>query len=76
MYYKKLFRRSFLVLRKFVIHLIQEINEYKYPYQKRYNNTQAINIIEAEVEATKERDEILLFIKNSQRGIMKGYIQN
>ena len=24
----------------------------------------------------KERDEILLFIKNSQRGIMKGYIQN
>ena len=30
----------------------------------------------SEVEATKERDEILLFIKNSQRGIMKGYIQN
>ena len=39
-------------------------------------NTQAINIIEAEVEATTARDEILLFIKNSQRGIMKGYVQN
>ena len=51
-------------------------NIYRTLYQKRYNNTQAINIIEAEVEATKERDEILLFIKNSQRGIMKGYIQN
>ena len=51
-------------------------NIYRILYQKRYNNTQAINIIEAEVEATKERDEILLFIKNSQRGIMKGYIQN
>jgi UDP-N-acetylglucosamine acyltransferase len=51
-------------------------NIYRILYQKKYNNTQAINIIEAEVEATKERDEILLFIKNSQRGIMKGYIQN
>ena len=61
------------------INLINVKNSKEYSrilYQKRYNNTQAINIIEAEVEATKERDEILLFIKNSQRGIMKGYIQN
>ena len=29
--------------------------------------------IEAEMAATSERDEILLFIRNSQRGIMKGY---
>ena len=50
-------------------------NIYRILYQKRYNNTQAIKIIEAEVD-TKEQDEILLFIKNSQRGIMKGYIQN
>ena len=35
-------------------------NIYRILYQKKYNNTQAINIIEAEVEATKERDEILL----------------
>ena len=56
---------------------IREIqNIYRILYQKKFNNTQAINIIEAEVEATKDRDEILMFIKNSQRGIMKGYIQN
>ena len=51
-------------------------NIYRILFQKKYNNSQAINIIEAEVEATKDRDEILMFIKNSQRGIMKGYIQN
>ena len=51
-------------------------NIYRILFQKKLNNTQAINIIEAEVEATKDRDEILLFIRNSRRGIMKGYIQN
>ena len=56
---------------------IREIqNIYRILYQKKFNNTQAIDIIEAELEATTARDEILLFIKNSQRGIMKGYIQN
>ena len=38
MYYKKLFRIPFLFLRRLIIHIKQEINEYKYPYQKRYNN--------------------------------------
>jgi len=51
-------------------------NIYRILFQKKHNNTQAISIIEAEVEATKERDEILSFIQNSQRGIMKGYFQN
>ena len=56
---------------------IREIqNIYRILYQKKFNNTQAVNIIEAEVEATSDRDEILVFIKDSQRGIMKGYIQN
>ena len=56
---------------------IREIqNIYRILYQKKFNNTQATNIIEAEVEATSDRDEILVFIKDSQRGIMKGYIQN
>ena len=32
-----------------------------------------MSIIEAEMEATPERDEILDFIRNSSRGIMKGY---
>ncbi|MBP9794351.1 MAG: acyl-[acyl-carrier-protein]--UDP-N-acetylglucosamine O-acyltransferase, partial [Flavobacterium sp.] len=35
--------------------------------------SQAMAIIEAEMEATPERDEILDFIRNSSRGIMKGY---
>ena len=37
------------------------------------NNSQAVQIIEAEMAATTERDEILQFIRDSQRGIMKGY---
>jgi UDP-N-acetylglucosamine acyltransferase len=53
---------------------IKEIQDiYRILYQKNYNTTQAIEIIEAEMEATPERDEIMLFIRNSQRGIMKGY---
>ena len=62
--------------RGFETEKIREIqNIYRILYQKNYNNTQACSIIEAEMEASKERDEILLFIKNSQRGIMKGYFQ-
>jgi UDP-N-acetylglucosamine acyltransferase len=56
---------------------IREIhNIYRILYQKNYNNSQALSIIEAEMEATSERDEILQFIKDSQRGIMKGYFSN
>ncbi|WP_127845035.1 acyl-ACP--UDP-N-acetylglucosamine O-acyltransferase [Psychroflexus aestuariivivens] len=56
---------------------IREIqNIYRILYQRNYNNTQALSIIEAEMEATPERDEILQFIKDSQRGIMKGYFSN
>ena len=35
-----------------------------------------MEIIQAELNATPERDEIIQFIENSQRGIMKGYFQN
>jgi len=53
---------------------IREVqNIYRILYQKNYNNSQAAQIIEAEMEATPERDEILQFIRDSQRGIMKGY---
>ncbi|MCH7785242.1 MAG: acyl-ACP--UDP-N-acetylglucosamine O-acyltransferase [Bacteroidetes bacterium] len=56
---------------------ISEIqNIYRILYQNNHNNTQASRIIEAEMEATPERDEILQFIKNSKRGIMKGYFSN
>lgn len=60
--------------RGFTTEKIREIqNIFRILYQKNYNTTQALEIIEAEMEATKERDNIILFIKNSQRGIMKGY---
>ncbi|WP_459209299.1 acyl-ACP--UDP-N-acetylglucosamine O-acyltransferase [Aquimarina rhabdastrellae] len=63
--------------RGFSTEKIREIqNIYRILYQKNYNNTQAVAIIEAEMEATPERDEVLEFIKNSQRGIMKGYFSN
>jgi UDP-N-acetylglucosamine acyltransferase len=53
---------------------IREIqNVYRILFQKNYNYTQAIDIIAAEMEATPERDEIIQFIKDSHRGIMKGY---
>ena len=54
-----------------VINKIQEI--YRIIFLKNYNVSQAIEIIEASVEATPERDEILSFISNSNNGIMKGY---
>ncbi len=63
--------------RGFEVEKIREIQDiYRILYQKNYNNTQAAAIIEAEMEASSERDEILQFIKNSQRGIMKGYFTN
>ena len=47
-------------------------NIYRILFQKSYNVSQAIEIIETDFEATQERDEILTFIRNSQTGIMKG----
>jgi UDP-N-acetylglucosamine acyltransferase len=53
---------------------IKEIQEiYRMIYLRGHNVTQAINIIEADIPATPERDEILSFIQRSTRGIMKGY---
>ncbi|MGQ8336095.1 acyl-ACP--UDP-N-acetylglucosamine O-acyltransferase [Sunxiuqinia sp. A32] len=53
---------------------IREVQEiYRYIYQKGLNTAQAVEIIEAEMSATPERDEILLFVKDSKRGIIRGY---
>ena len=63
--------------RGFSTEKIREVqNIYRILYQKNLNNTQAVAIIEAEMEATPERDEVLEFIKRSKRGIMKGYFSN
>jgi UDP-N-acetylglucosamine acyltransferase len=56
---------------------ISEIqNIYRIIFQQNHNTSQAAEIIEGEMKATPERDEILTFIRNSQRGIMKGYNQS
>lgn len=51
---------------------IQDI--YRYLYLSSMNVSDAIERIEAELPATKERDEIILFVKNSKRGIIRGYM--
>ena len=56
---------------------IKEIQDiYRIIYLKGYNVSQAASLIEAEMPATSERDEILQFISKSSRGIMKGYSKN
>ncbi|WHF50359.1 acyl-ACP--UDP-N-acetylglucosamine O-acyltransferase [Chryseobacterium gotjawalense] len=50
---------------------IQKI--YRAVYQMKMNVSQASSYIEKEMLPTAERDEILEFIRNSPRGIVKGY---
>jgi UDP-N-acetylglucosamine acyltransferase len=60
--------------RNFSNEKIREVQDiYRYIYQKGLNTSQAIEIIEAEMPASLERDEILLFVKDSKRGIIRGY---
>ena len=55
---------------------IKEIqNIYRILFQSNKNNTQAILKMEAELSVSPERDEIISFIQNSGRGIMRGYNQ-
>lgn len=62
--------------RGFTNEQIRDIQDvYRYVYQSGMNNTQAMEHIQAELPATKERDEILLFIRNSPRGIIRGYFE-
>ena len=46
---------------------------YRYIFQMGMNTTHAVEKAEAELPASKERDEILTFVRNSPRGIIKGY---
>ena len=52
---------------------IQDV--YRYIFLSGMNTSNAVERIMTELPATKERDEILLFIKNSPRGILKGYFE-
>jgi UDP-N-acetylglucosamine acyltransferase len=55
----------------------EQINEiqdiYRTIFLRKYNISRALDIIETEREATEIRDEIIDFIRNSNRGVMKGF---
>ncbi len=49
---------------------------YRYIYMKGLNNSDALNQIELELPPSDERDEIVNFIRTSERGIMKSPLQH
>jgi UDP-N-acetylglucosamine acyltransferase len=53
------------------IYAIQEV--YRLIYQRGLNISDALEFVEANLPASKERDEIILFIRESKRGIIRGY---
>jgi UDP-N-acetylglucosamine acyltransferase len=60
--------------RGFTSEQINEIQDiYRTIFLKKFNISRALDIIETEREATEIRDEIIDFIRNSNRGVMKGF---
>lgn len=53
----------------------QILDIYRIIYNKGMNTSQALNFIEEEITATDERDEIVTFIRDSGRGIIKRFIK-
>lgn len=56
---------------------VQRINQvldiYRIIYNQGMNTTQALSYIEEEIPATDERDEIVTFVRESHRGIIKKF---
>jgi UDP-N-acetylglucosamine acyltransferase len=50
---------------------IQEI--YRYLFLKGLNNSKALDLVEKELPQSPERDYIVSFIRDSERGVMKGF---
>ncbi|MFT2010571.1 acyl-ACP--UDP-N-acetylglucosamine O-acyltransferase [Pontibacter sp. 13R65] len=60
--------------RGFVSEQINEIQEvYRFLFLSGLNNSQALDKIELDLMPSNERDEITNFVRNSGRGIIKGY---
>lgn len=59
---------------------VEKINHildiYRILYNKGMNTTQALEFLEEEFDATDERDEIVTFIRESNRGIIKRFTKN
>ena len=59
--------------REFNDEQVAEIQEtYRYIYQKGLNNQEALTQIELHIPVSSHRDEIINFVRDSERGIMKG----
>ncbi len=54
-----------------IIYAIQEV--YRIIYQRGLNISDAVDFVEANLPVSRERDEIILFIRESKRGIVRGY---
>ena len=61
--------------RNFTSEKIQELQEiYRTLYMKGLNNSDALRAIEASIPQCEERDHVITFVKNSERGIIKGLL--
>jgi len=56
------------------IYAIQEV--YRILYQRGLNISDALEFVEANLPASKERDEVILFVRRSKRGIIRGYFDD
>jgi len=52
---------------------IQEI--YRALFQSGLNNSEALKFIEANIPDSEEKKEVITFVVNSQRGILRGYLE-
>lgn len=51
-------------------------NIYRVLFVRHSNLAKALSLLEAEFKATEIRDEIIMFIRNSNRGVIKGFSQS
>jgi UDP-N-acetylglucosamine acyltransferase len=62
--------------RGFTEYAIRQIEDiYRIVYVRGYNMSKAVEMVEAEVDPSPERDRILEFIKTSNFGVIKGMIE-
>lgn len=60
--------------RGFTVEQVNRVHEiYRYLFVKHKNIGKAIKAIEVELPDSPEKDTILEFVRNSNRGLMKGY---
>lgn len=56
---------------------ISDIQEtYRILYLRKMNNSKALEIIENTIRPSEERDEIVNFVRSSEKGVMKGFTQD